>query len=37
VAEKYVTTQAVSGGTITYTVTNPEASEYFYVMVISDV
>ena len=35
-AAKYVTTQAVSGGVITYTVTNPLADEYFYVWLESD-
>ena len=31
VAAKYVTTGTVSGGTITITVTDPLAAEYFYV------
>jgi hypothetical protein len=36
VGGKYVTTQAVSGGKITYTVTDPGEAEYFYVYVESD-
>jgi len=36
VVAKYVTTATVSGGTITYTITNPEAAEYMYVIAISD-
>lgn len=37
VASKYVTTATVSGGTITYTVTNPAAAEYFYIEVLTDI
>jgi len=37
VAAKYVTTATVSDGTITYTITNPAAAEYMYVIAISDI
>lgn len=36
VAAKYVTRQQVSGGTITYTVTDPGEAENFTVYVLSD-
>lgn len=36
VASKYVTKQVVSDGTITYTITDPEADEYFYIFAESD-
>jgi hypothetical protein len=39
VAEKYVTTQAVSGGSITYTITNPGTggTETFTIKAVSDI
>jgi hypothetical protein len=36
VAGKYVTRQIISGGTITYTVTDPEATETFTVRLETD-